>query len=115
MLTTLPRDVPPMELLDFTILMQVAEMAAGMNEDEILTSFSIKREDLTTGELIYFQEFYAYGRGQAINRVVQNLLEQTKGKGGVQPALAFLRRFAHEFEGEVDGTADGAFSFNFTK
>ena len=115
MLTSLPRDVPKMETLDYIILMQVHEMAAGMNKDEIMEAFSMKREDLTTGEIIYFDEFYNYGRGQAVNRVIHNLLDQTKGKAGVQPALAFLRRFAREFEGEETGSADGNFSFNFTQ
>ena len=104
-----------MPILDIDILGKVQEMAAGMNKDEILEAFSLKWEDLDADEVCYFNEFYHFGRGVAVNRVVQNLLEQTKGKAGVQPAMAFLRRFAHEFEGEVDGTADGSFSFNFTQ
>ena len=115
MLLQLPREVPEMDLLDLTTLMQVKEMAAGMTKDEILLTFSIKEDDLSTDEKIYFDEFYQYGRGTAINRVVQNLLDNTKGKAGQLAAMSFLRRFAKDFEGEIEGDSSGEFSFTFGK
>jgi len=113
MLKTLPRDVPEMDSLDFTTLMMVKEMAAGMNKEEILNTFSLTLEDLDEDEIIYFNEFYNYGRGTAVNTVIQNLLQQSKGKGGQAAAMAFLRRFSKEFEAELEGDSKGSFSFSF--
>ena len=115
MLKTLPREVPEMDILDYVTLMTIKDMAAGMNPEEILATFSISKDDLTKTERIYFDEFYAYGKGMAVNIVVQNLLESTKGRQGQQAAMAFLRRFAKEFEGEVEGDSSGSFSFSFGK
>ncbi len=115
MLTALPREVPDMDLLDLTLLNQVKEMAAGMDKDEIMKTFSIDKDKLSTDETIYFDEFYNYGRGTAVNRVVQNLLDNTKGKTGQAAAMSFLRRFAKGFEGEVEGDSTGEFNFTFGK
>lgn len=113
MLTELPRDVPDMDMFDLTTLNKVAEMAAGMSKEEIYETFSVDPEDFTKDEKIYFTEFYNYGRGMAINRVVQNLVEATKGRTGTIASMAFLRRFAKEWEGEVEGDASGSMSFQF--
>lgn len=113
MLTALPREVPDMENLDLTLLNQIKDMAAGMSKDEIFQTFSIDEKDLDKDEIIYFTEFYNYGRGMAVNRVVQNLLDNTKGKAGQAAAMSFLRRFSKEFENEVEGDATGEFSFTF--
>jgi len=113
MLTQLPREVPEMDMLDLTLLNQIKDMAAGMTKDEVLQTFSMDIRDLSTDEEIYFDEFYNFGKGMAINRVVQNLLENTKGKAGQAAAMSFLRRFAKGFEGEVEGDSSGEFSFRF--
>ena len=102
-----------MEFLDLTTLNQIKEMAAGMSKEEILLTFSIKYDDLSNDEVIYFDEFYQYGRGMAVNRVVQNLLENTKGKTGQAAAMSFLRRFAKQFEQELESDTSGEFSFTF--
>lgn len=115
MLKTLPTAVPEMDSLDFVTLMLVKDMAGGMTKEEILSTFSISLEDLDEDEIIYFNEFYAYGKGTAVNKVVQNLIESTKGKSGQGAALAYLRRFATEFEKEVEGDSSGTFSFQFGK
>ena len=115
MLKTLPRDVPEMDTLDYVTLMTVKDMAAGMSKDEVLGTFSIQMDDLTKTERIYFDEFYAFGKGMAVNQVVQNLIESTKGRQGQAAAMSFLRRFAKEWEGEVEGDSSGAFSFSFGK
>ena len=88
MLTELPRDVPDMDMFDLTTLNKVAEMAAGMTEAEILETFSMDIEEFTVDERVYFREFYRYGKGMAINRVVQNLIEATKGRTGVQASMS---------------------------
>lgn len=109
----LPREVPDMNILDIDSLLLIHEMAGGMSKDEILTTFSIEEDDLSVDEKVYFEEFYAHGKGMAIRNVVNNLVESTKGKAGIPAALAYLRRFAKEFEGEADTSANGSFSFNF--
>ena len=113
MLTSLPRDVPDMDMFDYSTLMLVVDMAAGMSKEEIYDTFSIQREDMNKDEAIYFDEFYAYGKGMAVHKVVQNLIDATKGRTGAQAAMSFLRRFAKEFEGEVEGDTSGSFSFTF--
>lgn len=113
MLAELPREVQEMPILDINILTSVSDMAAGMTKAEILDTFSIDEEEFSADESIYFNEFYSYGKGMAIHRVVNNLVESTKGKAGIPAALAYLRRFATEFEGEVEGDTSGSFSFNF--
>lgn len=113
MLKTLPRDVPEMDTLDYVTLMTIKDMAVGMEKDEILATFSIDWADLSKTEQIYFEEFSAYGKGMAINTVVQNLLDGTKGKAGTQAAMQFLKRFAKQFEKEVEGDSSGNFSFRF--
>ena len=115
MLTSLPREVPEMDLFDLPILMDVVDMAAGMSKEEILKTFSIDSQDMTKDEEIYFNEFYNYGRGMAVRKVVNNLIESSKGRQGQAAAMAFLRRFAKEFEGEVEGDNSGTFSFSFGK
>lgn len=109
----LPTEVPEMDHFDLIDLMAVNEMAAGMTKDEVLETFNYKWEELDTDEQIYFTEFFNYGRGMAKRRVVNNLIESTKGKGGTPAAMAYLRRFAKEFEGEVEGESAGSFSFTF--
>ena len=113
MLFALPREVPDMDNLDLTTLNQIKEMAAGMSKDEIFNTFSIDQGKLSKDEVIYFDEFYNFGRGMAVNRVVQNLLDNTKGKAGQAAAMSFLRRFSKEFEAEIESENSGEFSFQF--
>ena len=115
MLTELPREVPDMEVLDLTILHEVADMAAGMSKEEILQTFSIVFDDLSKDEQVYFNEFFNYGRGMAVRKVVNNLIDSSKGRQGQAAAMSFLRRFAKEFEGELEGDASGEFHFQFGK
>jgi hypothetical protein len=113
MLKTLPRDVPEMDILDYVTLMTVKEMGAAMSKEEILDTFSIEWDDLSKTERIYFDEFLAFGKGMAVNTVVQNLIDSTKGKSGQGAAMAFLRRFSENFEKEVEGDSSGEFNFKF--
>jgi hypothetical protein len=114
MLKELPRDVPEMDLLDYTTLMTISEMAAGMSKAEILETFSIDPEDFSKTEQIAFDEFYAYGRGMAVHTVVRNLMDQSRGRTGTVAAMSFLRRFAKEFEADLeDSDTSGSFSFQF--
>ena len=102
-----------MDHLDYVSLVLISEMAAGMNKEEILSTLYLKVEDLDTDEVIAFDEFYNWGRGMAVHKVVKNLIESSKGKGGQPAAMSFLRRFAKEFEGEVESDQSGSFSFQF--
>ena len=113
MLKELPKKVPEMDILDHELLMLIKDMAAGMTKEEVLETFSIKLEDLSEEEQVFFDEFYNYGRGMAVHRVVTNLVESTKGRQGQAAAMSFLRRFAKEFEGELEGDSSGSFSFTF--
>lgn len=113
MLTSLPTEVPAMDTLDYVTLMQIKSMAAGMTREEVLETFSIDEEKFSKDEKIYFTEFYNYGRGMAVATVVNNLIESSKGRHGQAAAMAFLRRFAKEFEGVPEGDSSGSFSFNF--
>ena len=113
MLKSLPREVPEMDILDINILMDVADMAKGMTKEEILAGFTISMEDFSQDEEIFFNEFYNYGKAMGIRVVVNNLVESTKGRQGTAAAMAYLRRFATEFEGEVEGDSSGSFSFSF--
>jgi len=113
MLKELPRDVPEMDLLDYTTLMTITEMAAGMSKEEVLATFSIDPKEFSKNEQIAFDEFYAYGRGMAVHTVVRNLMDQSRGKTGTAAAMSFLRRFAKEFEGELESDTSGSFSFQF--
>ena len=113
MMKNLPVKVPDMDTLDYTTLMLIKDMASGMTKQEILNTFTIDMDDLDENEVIYFNEFYNYGRGMAVKVVINNLIDSTKGKAGQPAAMAFLRRFAKEFENEVEGDSSGSFSFNF--
>jgi hypothetical protein len=114
MLKELPKKVPEMDVLDHELLMMVKDMAAGMTKEEVMETFSInKEEDLSEAEIIFFDEFYNYGRGMAVHKVVTNLVESTKGRQGQAAAMSFLRRFATEFAGELEGDGKGSFSFQF--
>lgn len=113
MLKSLPREVPEMDILDLETLELVKDMAAGMTKEEVLATFSINAEEFSTDEQIYFDEFYAYGKGMAVHIVVTNLIAATKGRQGQPAAMSFLRRFAKEFEGEVESDSSGSFSFSF--
>ena len=111
----IPREVPEMDIFDYTSLCTVKDMAAGMSKEEILATFHISLDDLSKTEEIYFDEFYAYGKGMAVNVVVQNLIESTRGRQGQAAAMQFLKRFAKQFEGEIEGDSSGSFSFSFGK
>jgi hypothetical protein len=115
MLKSLPNEVPEMDILDIGILNDVADMAKGMTKEEILAGFSINIKDFSTDEQIFFNEFYAYGKAMGIRIVVNNLVDATKGRQGQPAAIAYLRRFAKEFEKEIEGDSDGSFSFSFGK
>ena len=109
----LPEDVPEMPILDLELLDLVKDMAAGMSKEEVLATFSIKADDFNEDEVIYFDEFYAYGKGMAVHKVVNNLIDSTKGRAGQGACMAFLRRFAKEWESEIEGDSSGNFSFTF--
>lgn len=113
MLKELPKKVPEMDILDYEILMLIKDMAAGMTKKEILDTFSIEVEDFSKDEEIFFNEFYSFGKGMAIHKVVTNLVDSTKGRQGQAAAMSFLRRFASEFESEIEGDKNGSFSFTF--
>jgi hypothetical protein len=113
MLLALPTEVPDMEILDFVTLMQIKDMATGMTKEEILSTFSIDPEDFSKDEVIYFDEFYNYGKGMGVHKVVNNLITQSRYKGGIPAAMAYLRRFSEEFEKEVEGDSSGEFNFKF--
>jgi len=113
MLKSLPREVPEMDMLNLVDLNNIAEMAAGMSMEEILDMFSMDRKDFSVDEEVYFVEFFNYGRGLAKAKVINNLIESTKGRQGQAAALSYLRRFAKEFEKEVEGDSSGSFSFQF--
>jgi hypothetical protein len=112
---TIPREVPEMDIFDYTSLCTVKDMAAGMTKEEILETFNIKEDDLSKTEQIYFDEFYAFGKGMAVNTVIQNFIESTRGRQGQAAAMSFLKRFAKNFEGEIEGDSSGSFSFSFGK
>lgn len=113
MLKELPKKVPEMDILDHELLVMVKDMAAGMTKEEIMSTFSMKTDDFSKEEVIFFDEFYHYGKGMAVHKVVTNLVESTKGRQGQAAAMSFLRRFAKNFEGEVEGDSSGSFSFRF--
>ena len=113
MLKELPKKVPEMDILDMELLTYVKDMAAGMTKEEVLQTFSIDKNDFSEEEEVFFDEFYNYGRGMAVHKVITNLVESTKGRQGQAAAMSFLRRFAKEFEGELEGDSSGSFSFRF--
>lgn len=113
MLKSLPTDVPPMDNLDYVTLMLIKDMAAGMTEDEVLQTFSMDKENFSADEKIYFKEFYNFGRGMAVHIVVQNLVAASKGRNGIAASMSFLRRFAKEFESDLESDSSGSFSFQF--
>jgi hypothetical protein len=51
----------------------------------------------------------------AVHTVIQNLIESTRGRQGQAAAMQFLRRFAKQFEQEIEGDSSGTFSFSFGK
>lgn len=114
MLKELPKKVPEMDTFDHELLLTVKDMAAGMTKEEILETFSIDKEkDLSDEEIVFFDSFYQYGKGMAMHKVITNLVESTKGRSGQAAAMSYLRRFAKNFEGEVEGDSTGSFSFKF--
>jgi len=102
-----------MDLLSYSTLMLVVDMAATMNKAEILETFSIDPAEFSIDERIYFDEFYAHGKGMAIHTVGQNLIAATRGRNGAQAAMQYLKRFAKEFESDIEGDSSGSFSFTF--
>lgn len=107
----IPNSVPEMDSLNYSVLTDVKDMAAGMTKEEILETFTLDWDKLSKDEKIYFTEFYNYGRGMAKKLAVSNLLEATKGKTGIPAALTYLRQFADEFDGvDAVGTGKGEFS-----
>lgn len=113
MLKELPKKVPEMKILDLELLTYVKDMAGGMTKEEILETFSIELKDLAKDEGVFFDEFYNYGKGMAVHKVINNLIESTKGRQGQGAAMHFLRRFAKNFEGDLEGDSSGTFSFQF--
>ena len=114
MLKELPKKVPEMEILDHEILLLVKEMAGTMmTKEEILSTFSISFDDLNEDEEVFFKEFYNYGKGMAIYKVGNNLIESNRGRKGQIAALSFLRRFAKNFESELEGDKKALFNFQF--
>lgn len=92
---------PPMDHLNEAILAEVRDAArAGLDKDDILTGYSLKIEQLTKTEVIYFDESFNYGRFQGLKLMGEKLQDEAKRKGGAPAALAFLRRFSKSWEGE---------------
>lgn len=113
MFKELPKKVPEMDVLDHDALMMVAEMAGGLTKEEIMVGMNIKSDDLSEEEEIFFDNFYNYGKMMTVHKVFNNLVESTKGRQGQAAAMQYLRRFAKNFEGEVEGDSTGSFSFTF--
>lgn len=113
MLKELPKKVPEMEVLDHDALCLIADLAAGLTKEEIMTGMDINKDDLSEEEVVFFDQFYNFGKMQTMHKVLNNLVESTKGRQGQQAAMQYLRRFAKNFEGEVEGDSSGTFSFRF--
>ena len=113
MLKELPKKVPEMDILDHDALMLIAEMAGGLTKEEIIKGMDIKEDDFSDEEQIFFDQFYNYGKMRTMHKVITNLVDSTKGRQGQAAAMQYLRRFAKNFEGELEGDSVGSFSFTF--
>lgn len=109
------QDIPPLDVFDQATLTEVQDMAkVGMSKEEILDTYSITAEDweaMPKTDRIYFEQFYSYGRGMGVRQVGEYLFQQASSKNGMQASLAYLKRFAKNFEGDVQGE-NGNFSLN---
>ena len=110
-------DVPDLDVFNSDILQDVQTMALnGMSETEILEGFSITNEEFEAfgkNDKIYFKQFFNYGRAAGLKLVGGHLIEQSKGKGGINASMAYLRRFAENFKGEIAGESGAEFNFSF--
>lgn len=94
-------------------LTEVQEWArAGITKEEIMEGYSILWEDLPKEDQDAFMEHYKYGRIQGIKQMSDALFLQARGKQGTAAALAFLARFAKEWQKEVSENGDTNFNFS---
>lgn len=96
--------------------MRISHLAEiGISKEEILTGYSLEWEQLTNNEKIYFNEQYNRGVLNGKARVAQSLVKQSNNNFAA--ALAYLRRFAENYEKDVDtaeaSNSSGQFAFIF--
>lgn len=107
------KDRSKLNVFDSAILAEIQGMAqTGLTQAEILEGMSITWDNLDQADRDAFSEHYKYGRLVGLRQMGDNLFMQARSKQGTAAALAFLARFAKEWQKEVAESGDT--SFNFT-
>lgn len=110
------KDYPDMPLLSGDILQEIEHKAyLGLNKEEICTGLSINWDDLSGTEQAYFDERFHFGLMKGKEAMLTALHSQAQQRNGGQVAIAFLRRYAENWKGEDNGSADSGFFINFMK
>lgn len=108
------KDRSELKVFNDAVLSEIQGMAqTGLTRDEILEGYSVVWEKLPEADQAAFTEHYNYGRLIGLKQMGDNLFSQARSKQGTPAALAFLARFAKEWQREVE-TAGGNTNFNFT-
>lgn len=108
------KDRSNLKVFDTAVLAEIQGMAqTGLQKDEILEGMSVDWDSLPQADKDAFQEHYSYGRLVGMRQMGDNLFMQARSKQGTAAALAFLSRFAKEWQREV-AEAGGDTNFNFT-
>ena len=106
---------------DQSDLSEIESFSKGMSKEEVLEYYALTIEDLKDSNKEDYKYFtIAFNRGRSIGKhaAVDALFTQMRQKGGHQPAISYLRRFAQDWpvdDDQIDNeSGDGKFTFNVT-
>ena len=106
------KDRSSLKLFSEAVLTEVQAMAqAGLTKEEILDGFSLSMDQIPEDDMNAFNEHFNYGRVIGLRQMGDNLFMQARSKQGTPAALAFLGRFAREWQKEVNENGDTTFNF----
>lgn len=100
-------------IFDEGTLYEVETLASSLNENEVLDYYALQPTDLdqSPSDLLWFNRAFKRGRTKAKLQASQALFNQMNQRNGQQACLAYLQRFAKNFEGQVEQSNDKAYSF----
>ena len=100
------------ENFDEDMLMRVEDLAAGLSEEEALTFWGLKMEDLNRAELRYFKLAYARGLSKAKQAATEKLFAAMSDRNGGALALKYLQIFGDRFPVDEEGNVASGNGFS---
>jgi len=107
---------PTFPNLELDLCMELESLATlGLTRDEILSGYGLEWEQLMNEEQRYFTQQFNKGKLRGLATVAKHLIKHSGNPNGIAATMAYLRRFATNYEASTDAdpSAPGKENFSF--